>query len=230
MQFLHLLICDFGSIFNTRERGQRAAFAIGLHAEAPNSFLLDFQSVDAVGPPALDEILTAVDTHLRRHRDSNVTALATNLSESNREILEFVLGRGAWPGFAHRTASDVELIGARPHLSQTLKAAQELGPFTAPQLADHLDLKLPNTNQRLKLLLQAGALGRVPDETAENGTRFAYFPLRSPDLDSANFDLVDTSAVRDADDLADALTIRLEPSDPTPDLAGSRWNLLRRSS
>lgn len=194
MQFLHVILCDFGSILTSRESGRAVADAVRLHTEDPKSFILDFDGVDAIGPLALDEVLTAVGHHLRLHRDDNVTALVTNLTEANRAILEMVLERGSWPGLAHRTHGQTELLGARPQLQETLRAVQELGPFTAPELADRLEMKLPNTNQRLKLLLQAGAVGRVRDETAEHGTRFAYGPIPS-DLDDRIAGLLDSSGV-----------------------------------
>lgn len=185
MQFLQVPLRSYGNILATRDSGRVVAAAISEHTDEPVSFILDFADLGAVGPPALDEILTALEAHLRRHRDNNVTVLAMHLEEPNRATLELVVENGPWPGIAHRSGKGIELLGARPQLIETLEAAKALGPFTAPQLAEHLDLKLPNTNQRLKLLLQAGAVGRVPDNSAEHGTRYEYFLPQLKDADLA---------------------------------------------
>jgi DNA-binding MarR family transcriptional regulator len=59
-------------------------------------------------------------------------------------------------------------------LQETFNAAARLETFTAPELADELNIKLPNLHARLNALLDAGALSREPDDTVERGKRFRY--------------------------------------------------------
>ena len=71
-------------------------------------------------------------------------------------------------------ADKLHVIGGKRHLEETLAAAQELGSFTAPQLAERLKLKLPNLHQRLLQLQNAGVITRTDDTSADRGRRLLF--------------------------------------------------------
>jgi len=75
-----------------------------------------------------------------------------------------------------------QLLGGKKHLKQTLAEAEKLGTFKATELADALELKLPNLHQRLKALREAGFIGRDTDETAQRGRRHDYRVLDRGEL------------------------------------------------
>lgn len=87
-------------------------------------------------------------------------------------------------------ASDqLELLGGPEHLRQTLAKAAEFGrPFAAPELAEQLELKLPNLNARLTALVEAGALRRERDQHASRGIKFRYCAPSADDVVPASAD------------------------------------------
>jgi hypothetical protein len=181
MKNVDFIFCNFGNVLATRDQGKRVAEALGEWSTEPVNFILDFDGVDVVAPPFLDEVLSELYRTLRRHRDEGVLAIAVQLDEDNLETLKMVLEAGDWPGLAFARADKVDLLTKSPHLEDTLREAQQLGPFTAPQLANEMGLKLPNMNQRLAQLVGAGALARRRDEEAERGKRWSYVPA-SPEV------------------------------------------------
>jgi hypothetical protein len=74
-----------------------------------------------------------------------------------------------------------ELLGDTAHLSDTWAAARRLGNFRAAQLADELTISLPNANNRLKKLVEAGALYRERCAGPKRGGKeFTYRLARGP--------------------------------------------------
>lgn len=172
---VHFALADHGRVLATRDAGREvAAHLAELIIDQP-SIVLNFKDVDAVTPPFLDELLRVVRGALSTERDGRVVVV-TQLDDDVRETLQLVLDRFKLSLAELRDDGRVELLTSVPHLAETLAAAQDLGTdyFTAPQLAERLALKLPNTNQRLGQLVQAGAIAREPDPTAERGRRYRY--------------------------------------------------------
>ncbi len=69
------------------------------------------------------------------------------------------------------TNGQMRLLGGSKQLKDTLREAQDLGYFTAPQLAERLALKLPNLHARLKALAEAGAVAREEDSSGHEVNR-----------------------------------------------------------
>jgi hypothetical protein len=111
---------------------------------------------------------------VQRHRDDGVVVVALNIDDDNLETLRMVIGSAERPGIAVKEDDGVYLATRTPHLAETLAKAQELRVFTAPKLAEAMHLKLPNVNQRLARLVEAGALARRRDPEAERGKRYLY--------------------------------------------------------
>lgn len=159
----------------TRADGLAAALRLLELAERPVAFELDFDQVEVVSPQFVEELLGALYQALARHRDEGVFAVAVNLNDVLRSWIDLVIAHRRFPGLACLVDDRVELISPVVHLADTLHVAQELeAPFTAPELAARLDQKLPNTNQRLSALVEAGAVSRRLDRESRNGRRFVY--------------------------------------------------------
>ncbi len=171
---VHFVLADHGRVLATRNVGRKVAAHLRELIESQPSIVLNFLDVEAVTPPFLDEILRVVRAEFAVERDGRVIVV-TNLDDDVRETLQLLLDRHRL-SLAELRGGRVELLTSVPYLAETLQAAQDLGTeyFTAPQLAQRLALKLPNTNQRLGQLVQAGAVARQRDPDAERGKRYRY--------------------------------------------------------
>lgn len=177
MKNTQIVFASFGNVLATRRQGRRVAELITERATEPMSFVFNFDGVDAVTPPFLAETLDALYGAIKRHRDEHIFAVAINLDDDNLETLKVVIKAGDWPGLAWAEDNAVELLSSTPQLADTLREAQALGPFIAPQLAEQMGMKLPAMNQRLTQLVEAGAMARWRDASAARGKRFQYQAL-----------------------------------------------------
>ena len=75
----------------------------------------------------------------------------------------------------------IKLLGGSRQLKETLREAQRMGEFSAPELAERLQIKLPALHQRLQALLEAGAVGRTRETAGARG-RHAYRAPKPRDL------------------------------------------------
>jgi hypothetical protein len=173
---VNFILANFSSVLATRQQGERARELLHEHlAEEPTNLVLNFQGVEAVAPPFLDELLEETYASLRRHRDNGMLVLAVDANADDLATMKMVIETGQWPGLAYVENGSAELLSDSPPLVETLRAARTVGPtFTAPRLAEVLNLQLPALNHRLSDLVEAGALSRHRDETAERGKRWEY--------------------------------------------------------
>jgi len=176
MKNINFILCNVSNVLATRQQGERARAVLhDLLAEEPANIALNFKGIDAVAPPFLDELLDETYRSLRRHREAGMLVLVVDANADDLATLKMVIELGEWPGLAYVEDGQAELLSDSPPLVDTLRAARSIGPtFTAPQLAEVLKLKLPAMNHRLSQLVEAGALSRRRDETAERGKRWEY--------------------------------------------------------
>lgn len=167
-------LAGHGRVLATRNAGRKVATDLSDAIEEHPAVVVSFADVEAVTPPFLDELLRVVRGVLSAERDGRMVAVS-GLDDDLRDTLQIVLERNKM-SLAELRHGRLELLTPVPHLAETLNAAQDFGTeyFTAPQLADRLKLKLPNVNQRLTQLVQAGALAREPDPDAAHGKRYRY--------------------------------------------------------
>lgn len=166
--------CDLvrhGSVLATRPKGRKAGAEAAESLSSSGRLLLNFHGVEVASPPFLDEVLKAVRAELLSGEKRWL--LVTGCNEDVQESLEMVLQRHKM-ALGSLDGSQVELLGGTPQLKETLRAAQEMQEFTAPDLAEHLRLKLPALHQRLNALLEAGVLAKQNDPTATRGKRGMY--------------------------------------------------------
>ena len=159
-----------GPVLSTRERGREAADQVQ-EAFDRGSIVINFKSVEVATPSFLDEIVRRLSGLLRGNEERVVVIAQAN--EDVADSLELVLDKHK---MALATVKDdqLELLGGSAQLKTTLKAAQQMGSFSAADLAKELEVKLPNLHQRLKGLMEAGAVAREPDESATRGKRHRY--------------------------------------------------------
>jgi hypothetical protein len=159
---------EHGKVLATRTAGREVGRAAADALEEAPALILGFWGVEVASPPFLDEFLRALRTVLLGG-DSGHLLVATGFNEDVGESLEIVLERqGA--SMAALTSGQMRLLGGSKQLKETLREAEKLGYFTAPQLADRLALKLPNLYARLKVLAEAGAVAREDDSSGERAT------------------------------------------------------------
>jgi hypothetical protein len=170
-------LADHGPVLSTRERGREAA---GFVQEAleEGGVVLNFAGVEVASPSYLDEILVRLRGVLADNGSGIVVVAEVNADVL--ESLELVLARRKM-ALATLKGKTIQLLGGREQLAETLAAASELGSFKAPELAERLELKLPNLHQRLKALSESGAVARTIDRTATRGRRYDY---KAPDAKS----------------------------------------------
>jgi beta-phosphoglucomutase-like phosphatase (HAD superfamily) len=141
----------------------------------PAAVLLDFDGVEAVTSPFLDEVLKAIHAELA-HGESSLVA-AGGMNDDAYETLKMVLERNS-RALTYREDDHYDLVTSVLHLAETYDVAKGFQrEFTTPELAAALQLSVTGTNQRLKQLNAAGAVGRVRDPDAEHGKRYLYFAM-----------------------------------------------------
>lgn len=159
-----------GQILSSRQSGAKAADKIA-KAMAKGTVVVSFKAVQIATPTYLDEIVARMAGGLRKNEDTVV--VLTQMNEEVHESLELIAGkRGV--AIAELSDKQIELIGGKKQLDETLKAAQELGEFTAPELAEKLKIKLPALHQRLQDLMEAGVVTREPDKSSKRGRPHGY--------------------------------------------------------
>lgn len=182
---LHFYLRDHGVVLANRRRGREVAGHLRELAESRQDIVLDFDEVDAVTPPFVQELLDAVQSAVR---DDGRLVVAANMNDDVEETLSFVLERRK-ATLAHRRGEEVELINeVAPHLGDLLREAQGLRrPFTVSELAEQLGVPENTLNGRLKPLLAFGAAARERDADAPRGIRYLYrvASTREPALETS---------------------------------------------
>jgi hypothetical protein len=169
-----------GDVLATRATGRDIGRVVADRLAQSPGLLLSFHGVDVASPAFLFELIGAIRATLLA--PPTRWLLVTGMNDDVRESTELVLERLKMV-LGQLENEQIELLGGAEHLQKTVKAAQELGVFTAPDLAAELELKLPALHQRLIQLVEAGVLSREDDPTATRGKRskFAAPPIADDD-------------------------------------------------
>jgi MarR family/STAS-like domain of unknown function (DUF4325) len=171
-----------GRALGTRGLGEKVAQEISEAAREAPALILDFSDVRVASSPFLDEVVCAMRAAIADARQRYV--LLANLNEDVADTMELVLKRRE-ASLAVLDDEQLRIFGGRAHLQETLEAAQELGTFTAAELAERLQQKLPNLHQRLTQLQAAGVLTREEDPEARRGRRLIFEIPAVADLEAA---------------------------------------------
>lgn len=170
-----------GGVLATRELGRTVGRELqDALADAPG-LVLSFSGVEVASPPFLDELLSSVHAVLYGG-EANKLLVIDGLNEDVKESLLMVLERRK---LALATLEDrqIKLLGGSRQLRETLGEAQCMGEFSAPDLAERLEIKLPALHQRLQALLETGAVGRTRESAGERG-RHVYRAPKARDVEA----------------------------------------------
>jgi DNA-binding MarR family transcriptional regulator len=171
-----------GRALGTRALGEKIAQEIRDATHETPALILDFSDVRVASSPFLDEVVCAMRAAIADRPQRFV--LLANLNEDVADTIALVLERRE-ASLTTLEDDKLEVLGGRPHLQETLNAAQTLGTFTAVELAERLEQKLPNLHQRLAQLQAAGTLTRSDDPDARRGRRLLFKTPELQELDAA---------------------------------------------
>ena len=162
---LHIYLRDHGRVLSTRPRGREAADRVRAVADTPGDLILDFDDVEVASPPFLQEVVDTAHGLVARDKATGRIVLFANMTEDVAETMRYVVAKKKL-SLAYREGDEINLLDGSRHLVDTLKAAQQLRSFTAPQLAHELKIKDDTATHRLKKLLETGAVVREEDPKA----------------------------------------------------------------
>jgi hypothetical protein len=183
---IHFYLVDHGAVLATRPRGKETADHLRALAAEPGDLILDFRDVEVASAPFLQELVNGVQSVIAAASDTGRIVLIANMNEDVAETLAYVVARKKLM-LPYRQGDQVELLEANQQFADTLREAQRLRSFTAPQLANRLHIKPDAATQRLRKLLATGSVVREPDATAKQGLRHLY---RAATAELADRDLV----------------------------------------
>lgn len=170
-----------GRVLATRPLGREVAAEVSVLFADSGGLLLSFYEVDVASPTFLSELVNSLRGVLLSSEDHLL--LLTGMNEDVRESVELILAREKM-ALGELDHGQIGLLGGSSHLHETLHEAQKMGSFTAPDLAERLELKLPALHQRLNQLIEAGVLARQDDPTATRGKRGKYTTPNPNDVTS----------------------------------------------
>jgi hypothetical protein len=174
---LQMKLSERGAVLATRRAGRDLAHDLQDRWQGAFAVDLDFEGVVAVTPPFLDELFKAIRSELDSHDGSVV--YASNMNEDVHETAKMILGRDR-SALVYLHEGEVALITEDEMLADTFTRAVSMQmPFTAPDLAEGLDLTLQNANSRLNTLRRFGAVARRKDPAVQRGRRFLYLAASS---------------------------------------------------
>jgi hypothetical protein len=167
---------DRDGILIGREKGEEARLDIerAIRAQSIDApIALDFHDVRSVSVPFADALLVPLISNRMIGYYGEHPIVAINMTDDVADTLGATLERrglfllGAPP-------PHLRLLGAQETLEETLQLAHKLSPFSVLDLARALDISQQATNNRLKLLLNSGALVRKRVAPARGGKEFVY--------------------------------------------------------
>jgi hypothetical protein len=100
--------------------------------------------------------------------------IVINAAPDVSETLEAVMRQTNLAVVALQNEPNAELLGGEPSLRETLHAAATMKEFSAQEIGKRLGLTAPAVNNRLKQLVQIGALVRTQLAPARGGREYRY--------------------------------------------------------
>ncbi|MGW2272224.1 winged helix-turn-helix transcriptional regulator [Streptomyces yangpuensis] len=174
-QRLTFPVSDPGTFLSTRGTGatRRGELENVLRSAGPVPVLdIDFTGTEAMTHSFVDEFLGKLYVSLAAGDVQAATVRLVGLNEETRESVAVCLERRKQ--FAVQ-GEDHALLGDTTVMPDTYAQARRLGTFRSQELAEALGISVTNANNRLKRLVQAGALSRNRTPGPERGGKeFRY--------------------------------------------------------
>jgi hypothetical protein len=163
-------------VLRTAERGAEAYRDIvrGIASCGPDDPIgLDFAGVRAISIPFANESVCQLLAGWRGGYHAEHPLVVT---DADREVRATLAGALRLHRLSVLAVADdqVELLGGDAILTETIEVARALGEFRVHDLAEHLNLKAPAANNRLRLLMRSGALIRTRSVPIGGGKEFLY--------------------------------------------------------
>lgn len=166
---------DSGAFLATRPKGETVRRDLERSlAELPEgeALIIDFTDVEDVTFSFADETIAKLMV-ARSAGDMQDRGIAlSGMNDDIRETVAIVLERRDVAAVVADPSPSI--VGADSYLDETLQAALHLGSFRAADLADRLGLSPQATNNRLRHLLDAGAVVRHRIVPEGGGKEFQY--------------------------------------------------------
>ena len=164
------------TLASTRARGleYRLQLEQVLAAAPPDDVVVvSFKAVKVMTGSFTDEFLGKLLVARAAGLTGRAPVILTDLTEETAEEIDLCLERrktvAAWV-----EGNAIRLLGGDDMLKRTFAAGVRRGEFRASDLAPDLGTTPQNVNNRLKRLLQAGALLRARQDPAAGGREFRY--------------------------------------------------------
>lgn len=169
-------VSRFGSFLATRDTGSKVRDE--LEREARNvgdgeTILVSFDDVEAVTISFADEFIGRLFAARASGDLPEVAIVITNLNHEVREALAICLERRGVAAVATK-GRKLELLTADEYLKATFAAAMRRKKFRAGDMASDLGITPQSANNRLKKLVEFGALTRKRTAPTGGGKEFIY--------------------------------------------------------
>jgi hypothetical protein len=164
-------------------RARRIQLDEALTGKASVDLRIDFSDVHAMTISYVDEFLAKFMTSFDG-AENDITIMAQGLNTENAEAVQIALERRHTGIVVLNEDGTLALLGD-PRLGETFRAASKVGAFKAHDLARRLGISPQNANNRLRPLVEVGALrkSRVTGAT-RGGKEFAYTAVTEAASDS----------------------------------------------
>jgi MarR family/STAS-like domain of unknown function (DUF4325) len=143
---------------------------------ATSTAVIDFSGVDAMTISFADEFLGRFYVELAAGLTRSAGVVITGLNEETAEAIAICLERRELFA-ASRDGDRWQLLGAQHFLTESYEHALRLGCFKASDLAESLGITSQNANNRLKRLVEAGAVRRERVVPAGRGGKEYQYAL-----------------------------------------------------
>lgn len=178
---LEFAVGQFGTFLATRGRARTAREA--LEAEmaangATTAVLVCFADVEAMTISFADEFLGRFYSALAAGHLMTAGVQLSGLNEETREAVSICLERRDLVAVT-KDDGEATLVGRTEVLQETFDALRNLGVFRAVDLAAALSITPQNANNRLKRLVDAGAVQRRQAPVSNRGGREFIYTVSS---------------------------------------------------
>lgn len=159
----------------TRAKGReiRQQLEYQIEREHPDEVVIDFADVEAMTISFADELIGRFYASLAAGDIPVLAVVIAGLNEENLATASVCLERRELAAIAIVDGQPA-LISALDYLAETYTQAKILGTFSALDLARQLAITPQNVNNRLKRLVEAGAIRRQRAAGGRGGKEYTY--------------------------------------------------------
>lgn len=180
---LEFPIGQYGTFLATRSSARQAREDLEARIRAqivPATVFIRFDHVEAMTISFADEFLGRFFSAQVAGDVPTAGVLLSGFNEETREAVAICLERRDTVALAVDD-DQLTLMGRVEPLSETFQAVLKLGEFRAVDLASALGITAQNANNRLKKLVEAGAVQRRQASVSNRGGKeFVYVMVQSP--------------------------------------------------